>query len=70
MGPLGRAAAAVFAGDRRVWRAAAIVAVPVLALSVFYCLRPRFYFTGTNSVEDEAPVVEAKPGARVCVPGQ
>ena len=68
MGPLGRVPSAVFAGDRRVWRAAAIVAVPLLALSAFYCLRPRFYFTGTNSVENAAPVVEAGAGARICAP--
>jgi Predicted membrane protein (DUF2142) len=69
VGPLGRAASAVFTGDRRVWRAAAIVAVPLLALSAFYCLRPRFYFTGTDSVEAEAPVIEAQAGAPACVPG-
>lgn len=68
MTPLGRVAAAVFAGDRRVWRTAAIVAVPLLALTAFFCLRPRFYFTGTNSVENVAPVIEANAGERVCVP--
>jgi Predicted membrane protein (DUF2142) len=66
--PVGRAVAVVFVGDRRVWRAAAVVAVPLLALTAFYCLRPRFYYTGTNSVEDGAPVLEARPGERVCVP--
>jgi hypothetical protein len=66
--PVGRAVAVVFAGDRRVWRAAAVVAVPLLALTAFYCLRPRFYYTGTNSVEDGAAVLEARPGERVCVP--
>ena len=65
---MGRVAAAVFAGDRRVWKAAAIVAVPLLALTAFYCLRPRFYFAGTNSVENDAPVIELHAGDRVCVP--
>jgi hypothetical protein len=65
---VGRVAGAVFAGDRRVWRVAALVAVPLLALMAFYCVRPRFYFTGTNSVEDDAPVIEARSGERVCVP--
>jgi len=69
VGPLGRLRAAVFAGDRRVWRAAAICAVPFLLLTAFYCLRPRFYFTGTDSVEDDGPVVEAKAGSAVCAPG-
>jgi hypothetical protein len=61
--------AAVFAGDRRVWRAAAIFAVPFIALTAFYCLRPRFYFTGTESVENAGGVVEAAPGSPVCEPG-
>ncbi|MGA2320211.1 MAG: DUF2142 domain-containing protein [Solirubrobacteraceae bacterium] len=60
--------AAVFAGDRRVWRAGAIFAVPVLLLTGFYCLRPRFYYTGTDSVEDDGHVVQAPAGAPVCVP--
>jgi Predicted membrane protein (DUF2142) len=46
--------AAVFAGERRVWRVAAVAALPLLALTAYYCLRPRFYYTGTNSVEDVA----------------
>jgi hypothetical protein len=69
VGPLGRLAAAVFAGDRRVWRTAAICAVPLLLLTAFYCLRPRFYFTGSDSVENVAAVAEAKPGAPVCASG-
>jgi hypothetical protein len=52
-----RVAGAIFAGDRRVWRVAALVAVPLLAVTAFYCVRPRFYFTGTNSVEDGEPVI-------------
>ena len=69
MGPLGRVPAVVFAGDRRVWRVAAICAVPLLLLTAFYCLRPRFYFTGTDSVENAGAVVEAKAGSPVCAPG-
>jgi hypothetical protein len=60
--------AAVFAGDRRVWRTAAICAVPLIALAAFYCLRPRFYFTGTESVENAGGVVQAAPGKPVCAP--
>ncbi len=44
--------AAVFAGERRVWQVAAICALPLALLSAFYCLRPRFYVLGSNSVED------------------
>ena len=61
--------AAVLAGDRRVWRLAAIAAVPVVALSGFYCLRPRFYTTGSNDVEDLAYVVRAPAHVPICVPG-
>jgi hypothetical protein len=68
VGPLGRVASAVFAGDRRVWRVAALVAVPFIALTAFYCLRPRFYFTGTQSVENAGGVVQAAQGSTVCAP--
>jgi hypothetical protein len=60
--------AAVFAGDRRVWRTTAIVAVPFVALVAYYCLRPNPYYTGTNSVEDYTYVAPTPPHARVCVP--
>jgi hypothetical protein len=66
---LRRLPAAAFAGDRRIWRVAALAAVPLLALTAFYCLRPSFYYTGTDSVENVAGVVEAKPGAAVCAVG-
>jgi Predicted membrane protein (DUF2142) len=59
--------AAVFAGDRRVWRAAAITAVPLLALAAFYCLRPRFYYTGTDSVEDESALTTTPARVPVCI---
>ncbi|HTZ87500.1 MAG TPA: hypothetical protein VMB05_12605 [Solirubrobacteraceae bacterium] len=58
----------MFAGDRRVWRAAVLVGVPLLALMAVYCLKPRFYYTGTNSVEDTAPIVELRAGEQFCVP--
>ncbi|MGH2832114.1 MAG: hypothetical protein ACRDK2_05020, partial [Solirubrobacteraceae bacterium] len=48
---LRRSVALVFAGDRRVWRAAAVCAVPLVALILVYCLKPRSYLTGTNNVE-------------------
>lgn len=58
----------VFAGDARVWKAAAVAAVPLLALIAFYCARPRFYYTGTNSVEVLTYIAETPAGAPMCVP--
>ncbi len=58
--------AAVFAGDRRVWRVAAICAVPLVALTAFYCLRPRFYYTGTDSVEDVSYLVSTPAQVALC----
>jgi Predicted membrane protein (DUF2142) len=66
---LRRIPAVVFAGDARVWRAACLIAVPFVALTAFYALRPRDYYTGTNSVEADTYVVETPVGAPVCVPG-
>lgn len=60
---------AVFAGERRVWRTAAICAVPLLVLVVFYCVRPRFYYTGTDSVEDVSYVAHTSAGVPLCAPG-
>ena len=69
MRPLCRIAAVVIAGDRRVWKAAAVAAVPLLALIAFYCLRPRDYYTGTNSVEALTYIAETPAGEPMCVPG-
>jgi hypothetical protein len=66
---LRRLPAVVLAGDRRVWRCAAIAALPFLVLAAFYCLRPRFFYTGTDSVEDVGVVAEAGAGVPVCIPG-
>jgi hypothetical protein len=67
--PLRRIPAAVFAGDSRVWRAALVVAVPLVLLIGFYCLRPIDYYTGTDNVELYTYVVETPAGEPVCVPG-
>jgi hypothetical protein len=61
--------AIVFAGDTRVWRGAAAVAVPLLALIAFYLAWPRDYYTGTNSVEAFSYITNTVPGEPVCVPG-
>jgi 4-amino-4-deoxy-L-arabinose transferase-like glycosyltransferase len=58
--------AAAFAGDRRVWRVAAICAVPFVLVSAYYCLRPRFYYTGSDSVED-ASYLHVRADAPICV---
>jgi hypothetical protein len=58
----------VFAGDRRVWMAAALAAVPALALIAFYCLRPNFYYTGTNSVAEGTHLKHVPARTPVCTP--
>jgi hypothetical protein len=60
--------AAVFAGERRVWQVAAICALPLALLSAFYCLRPRFYVLGSDSVEDVSYLTQAPAHVPLCVP--
>ncbi len=69
MGLLRRTLAAVFAGDRRVWRVAALAAIPLVAVTAYYCLHPRFYYTGTNSVEAVSYEQKTTMGTRLCIPG-
>ena len=64
-----RVVAVVFAGDRRVWRAAGLCAVPLVLLICAYCVAPRAYYTGTDNVEVYTYIAPAPAGARVCVPG-
>jgi hypothetical protein len=66
---LGRISASLFAGDRRVWSAAGVMALPLVALIAYYCLRPVDYYTGTNSVELYTYVAETPPGVPMCVRG-
>jgi Predicted membrane protein (DUF2142) len=61
--------AAMFAGDRRVWRVATIAAVPFVALIAVYCVHPRFYYTGTDNVEDVVYLTRASAQVPLCVPG-
>jgi hypothetical protein len=61
--------AAVFAGERRVWRVAGLCAVPLALLVCFECARPRDYNTGTDSVEVHRYVAQAPARALVCIPG-
>jgi hypothetical protein len=66
--PVRRIPAVVFAGDRRVWRAALLAAGAFGLLIAFYCLRPRDYYTGTDNVEAYSYVTQASAGEPVCVP--
>lgn len=55
-------------GDRRVWKAAGLVAAPLLVLLLFWGLTPRSYYTGTDGVEDITYVAPTPPHVPVCVP--
>ncbi|HEU0316217.1 MAG TPA: DUF2142 domain-containing protein [Solirubrobacteraceae bacterium] len=59
----------IFAGDPRVWRVAALVAAPLAALILIWCLVPRDYVTGTNSVNTYTYVAPTPAGQALCVPG-
>jgi hypothetical protein len=51
-----------------VWVGVAVVAVPLAGLIAFYCLHPRSYYTGTNSVEAYAYLASTAAGEPLCVP--
>jgi hypothetical protein len=59
----------LFAGDRRVWLAAAGVGVPLAALIGVWCAIPRDYYTGTNSVAVYTYVAQVPPGESMCLGG-
>ncbi len=61
--------AAVFVGDRRVWRLAAAFALPFALALCVYCLRPLDYDTGTDSVEVHGYVARAAARQPLCLPG-
>ena len=61
--------ASVLAGDRRVWRTAALCAIPLVLLVCFECARPRDYNTGTDSVEVHGYVASARARQEVCLGG-
>ncbi len=64
-----RLPAVVFAGERRVWRAALLSAVPFVVLIALYWAIPRAYYTGTDNVEAYGYIAEVKAGGALCVPG-
>lgn len=57
-----------FPGDRRVWFAAGLVLLALLAVAVVELLRPRDVYTGTNSVRTRAAVVDVPSGRTLCLP--
>ena len=63
-----RIAAAVFAGDARVWKTAGIVAIPLVAFLAYHWLNPRPYFTGTDSVNETTFIGPTTAGTPVCTP--
>ncbi len=63
-----RWASVVFAGDVRVWKTAAVVAVPFVVLIAFHWLHPRDYFTGTDSVDETTLIGPVSAGIPVCTP--
>jgi hypothetical protein len=66
---LGRVLAAVFAGDRRVWRATLLCALPLAGLIAFYVLRPVDYNTGSDSVGVIGYVAPVPAGRTLCIGG-
>ncbi len=58
----------MFAGDRRVWKLAALVAVPLVALIAFHWLHPRPYYLGTDSVDERTFVGPVSANVSVCTP--
>jgi hypothetical protein len=65
---LRRIGARVFAGDPRVWRAATLLAIPLVVLIAFYFARSHDYYTGTNNVEAYRYVGRTPVGKALCVP--
>jgi 4-amino-4-deoxy-L-arabinose transferase-like glycosyltransferase len=59
----------VFAGDRRVWGWAALVAVPLAVLTLVWCLIPRSYYTGTDSVNALSVTAPIRADASACARG-
>jgi hypothetical protein len=61
--------AKVFDGDRRVWRWSALAGLPLAALIVVWCLVPRPYFTGTDSVNALTVSSPIAAGTPACAGG-
>lgn len=56
-------------GARLVWRAAALVGAVFVILIGWQLVKPRDYYTGTNSVGVRSIVATVEQGQQLCVPG-
>jgi hypothetical protein len=59
----------IFAGHRRVWLWAAATGLPLVALIVVWCLVPRPYYTGTDSVNEYTVTAPIAARRSVCARG-
>jgi hypothetical protein len=59
--------ATIFDGDRRVWHWSAAVGLPLIALILIWCLVPRAYYTGTDSVNALTVSAPVTAGTSACV---
>lgn len=60
---------AIFAGDRRVWHWAAIAGLPLVCLIIGWCIVPRPYYTGTDSVNALTATGAVPTGQQACAAG-
>ena len=56
-------------GDRRVWIAAGVAALVLLIAGTVVLLKPREYYTGSNSVGGRSAIADVGPGSKLCVGG-
>jgi len=61
--------ATIFAGDRRVWRWSAAVGLPLAVVVIVWCLVPRPYYTGTDSVNALTVSQPIAAGTEACATG-
>ena len=59
----------IFAGDPRVWRWSALAGIPLFVVMVVWCLVPRPYYTGTDSVNVLGTNPVVAPHTKVCAGG-
>ena len=67
--PLSRPLGVLFAGERRVWAWAAVAAVPLAVFTLVWCLVPRDYYTGTDSVNALTVTAPIRADAKACARG-
>jgi 4-amino-4-deoxy-L-arabinose transferase-like glycosyltransferase len=58
-----------WAGDARVWAVAGAAGAVVFVALLVYCVVPRDYYTGTNSLTTRSVAADLKSGQRLCVRG-